>query len=122
MSNAVSVVRRAAAVVLGTGAVLIGTAATAAAAPVPGCTAGDITAVESGVAAAMTGYFFTHPAVNDFFTSVQGLPKEEARSKTKAYLAANPQTQAEINSIRGPVLDLRNRCGIPTNNIIRGVL
>ncbi|MCB9442556.1 MAG: hemophore-related protein, partial [Mycolicibacterium sp.] len=54
--------------------------------------------------------------------SVQGLPKADAFAKTKAYLAANPQVQDEINAIRGPVFDLRNRCGIPTNNLIRGVL
>lgn len=120
MSIPVVVARRVAATVLGAGAVLIAGAATASAAP--GCTAGDITAVESQVAAAMTGYFFTHPAVNDFFSSVQGLSKAEATSKTKAYLAANPQTQAEINAIRSPVFDLRNRCNIPTNNVIRGVL
>ncbi|MBU3750052.1 MAG: hemophore-related protein [Mycobacterium sp.] len=112
--------RRIAAAVLGAGAVLVTGAATASAAP--GCTAGDITAVESQVAAAMTGYFFTHPAVNDFFTSVQGLPKSQAFSQTQAYLAANPQTQAEINAIRGPVFDLRARCNIPTNSLIRGVL
>ena len=67
-------------------------------------------------------YFFTHPDVNAFFSSVQGLPKADAFAKTKAYLAANPQVQDEINAIRGPVFDLRNRCGIPTNNLIRGVL
>ena len=112
--------RRIAVAVLGTGAILIDGAATASANP--GCTAGDITAVESQVAAAMTAYFFTHPAVNDFFTSMQGLPKTEATSKTKAYLAANPQTHAEIKAIRGPVFDLRNRCNIPTDSLIRGVL
>jgi hemophore-related protein len=112
--------RRVAATVLGAGAVLIGGAATASANP--GCTAGDITAVESQVAAAMTAYFFTHSAVNDFFSSMQGLPRTEAASKTKAYLAANPQTHAEIKAIRGPVFDLRNRCNIPTDSLIRGVL
>ena len=120
MSTAILVARRAAAAVLGAGAVLIAGAATAVAAP--NCTAGDITSVESGVAAGMTAYFFTHPDVNAFFTSVQGLSKADAASKTKAYLAANPQVQNDINAIRGPVFDLRQRCGIPTNNIIRGVL
>jgi hemophore-related protein len=53
---------------------------------------------------------------------MQGLPRTEAASKTKAYLAANPQTHAEIKAIRGPVFDLRNRCNIPTDSLIRGVL
>lgn len=122
MSTAKLVVRRAAAAVLGAGAVLIAGAATAAADPAPGCTAGDITSVESQVAAAMSAYFFTHPDVNALFSSVQGLSKADAASKTKAFLAANPQVQNDINGIRGPVFDLRQRCGIPTNNIIRGVL
>ena len=124
MSTAALLARRAGAAVLGAGAVLLAGLGigTGTATANPGCTAGDITAVESQVSTAMTGYFFTHPAVNDFFTSVQGLPKADAVAKTKAYLAANPQTQAEINAIRGPVFELRNRCNIPTNNVIRGVL
>ena len=122
MSTANSVARRAAAAVLGAGAVMIAGAATAVADPAPGCTAGDITAVESQVAAGMSAYFFTHPDVNAFFSSVQGLPKADATSQTKAYLAANPQVQSEISGIRGPVFDLRQRCNIPTNNVIRGVL
>lgn len=122
MTTVSLVTRRAAAAVLGAGAVLLAGAATAAADVAPGCTAGDITGVEGQVATAMTGYFFTHPDVNAFFSSVQGLSKADATAQTKAYLAANPQVQAEINAIRGPVFDLRQRCNIPTNNIIRGVL
>ena len=114
MSTAISVARRAAAAVLGAGAVMIAGAATAVADPAPGCTAGDITA--------MSAYFFTHPGVNAFFSGVQGLAKADAASQTKAYLAANPQVQNEIAAIRGPVFDLRQRCNIPTNNLIRGVL
>ena len=53
----------------------------------------------------MTAYFLTHPDVNAFFSSVQGLSKEEARTQTKSYLAANPQVQNDINFIRGPVFD-----------------
>lgn len=122
MSTAILVARRAAAAVLGAGAVLIAGAATAVADPGPGCTTGDIAAVEGQVATAMSAYFFTHPDVNAFFSSVQGLSKADAAGKTKAYLAANPQVQNAINGIRGPVFDLRQRCGIPTNNLIRGVL
>jgi hemophore-related protein len=122
MSTAVLVARRAAAAVLGAGAVFIAGAATAVADPAPGCTAADITAVEGQVATAMSAYFFTHPDVNAFFSGVQGLAKADAGSQTKAYLAANPEVKDAINGIRGPVFDLRSRCGIPTNNIIRGVL
>lgn len=122
MLTVIPVARRVAAVLLGAGAMLTAGAATAVADNAPGCTAGDITAVEGQVATAMSAYFFTHPDVNAFFSTMQGQPKAEAFSQTQAYLAANPQTQAEINAIRGPVFDLRSRCNIPTNNLIRGVL
>ena len=122
MSTATHAARRAAAAILGAGTVLLAGAATAAADPAPGCGAVDITAVEGQVATGMSAYFFTHPDVNAFFSSVQGLPKADAFAKTKAYLAANPQVQDEINAIRGPAFDLRNRCGIPPKNLIRGVL
>jgi heme-binding protein len=114
--------RRVAAVVLGAGAVLVGGAATATAAPGPGCTAADIAAVESQVAAAVAAYFFTHPEVNNVFSSVHGMPTSQAVSTVQAYLAANPQTQAEIDAVRSPVQDLRNRCNIPAEGLIRGVL
>lgn len=122
MSAFVLFARRAAVVALGAGAVLTATAGTASAAPAPGCSAGDITAVESQVAAAMSGYFFTHPDANNFFSGLQGLSKDDAAAQTKTYLDANPQTKAEIKAIRGPVLDLRARCNIPTTSLIRGVL
>ena len=123
MSTALSLVaRRATAAVLGTGAVLVAGVAPALADTTPGCTAADIAAVEGQVATAMAGYLLTHPDANIFFSSVQGLAKADAVSQAQAYLTANPQTQAEINAIRGPVFDLRTRCNIPTANLIRGVL
>lgn len=114
--------RRTVAALLGTGAVLIAGVAPALADITPGCSAADIAAVEGQVATAMAGYLATHPDVNTFFSGVQGLAKADAVSQTQNYLNANPQTQAEINAIRGPVFDLRTRCNIPTANIIRGVL
>lgn len=124
MTAFASSVRRLAAAALAAGAAaLVGGGAVAAAEPGgPGCTAVDITGVEAQVATAMTAYLVTHPDVNAFFTDTQGLSKADAFQQTQAYLAANPQTQAEINAIRGPVFDLRNRCGIPPNHLIRGVL
>jgi hemophore-related protein len=114
--------RRVAVAVLSAGAALFSGAGTATAAPGPGCTAADIAAVESQVAAAVAGYFFTHPEVNNVFTSVHGMPSSQAMSTVQAYLAANPQTQAEIDAVRSPVQDLRNRCNIPPDGLIRGVL
>jgi heme-binding protein len=113
---------RAAAVILATGGVLLGATGTAAADPIPGCTAGDVTAVMMGVSASMTTYLFTHPDVNDFFTSLQGLSKSDAKQQTQAYLAANPQVRDELTAIRQPGVDLRNRCNIPLKAEIAGVI
>jgi len=61
----------------------------------------------------MAGYFFTHPDVNNFFTSLRGLPNEEVRANVQNYLNANPQVESEINGIRQPLTDLRTRCDAP---------
>jgi hemophore-related protein len=118
MSLAV-VARRVAVALAGSGALIV---AAPTAAATPGCTAADFTGVETQVAAAMTGYLVTHPAVNDFLTSVQGLPQADGNNKVKAYFAANPQVKAEIDAIRAPAFDLRNRCSIPDEHLIYGVL
>ena len=112
----------AAAVVLGAGAALFGGMATATADPAPGCSAADVTDAEARVAAAMTGYLWTHPDVNDFLSSLQGSSKGDAYDKVTAYLKANPDVKNAVDAIRGPSLELRNRCGIPINSVIRGVL
>ena len=113
--------RRVAVAVLSAGAALFAGAGTATAAPGPGCTAADIAAVESQVAAAVAGYLFTHPDVNQMFSNLQGLPTSQAESAAGAYLDANPQTQAEIDAVRSPVQDMRMRCNIPVDSLIRGV-
>ncbi len=120
MSSAIRAGRRAAAAIIGAGFVAIGLAPMAVADP--GCTVADMTAVETGVAAGMTTYLWTHPEVNDFFTSVQGLSPDEAFAKTRDYLRANPETKAQMDAIQGPADDLRARCNIPVENLIRGVL
>ncbi len=124
MPTVVLVARRAAAAVLGAGAVLLAGAGagTAAADAGPGCLASDITGVEAQVATGMTAYLVTHPDVNAFLSGLQGLPKAEIHRQTRAYLDANPQIQNEIDAVRGPVFDLRQRCGIAHDNLIGGVL
>ena len=106
--------RRAAGALLGAGAVLaglVGTAGPAAADPPPNCTTADMTGVMSGVSAAMSAYLFTHPDVNDFFTGLEGTPRDELRGQIQQYLDANPQVRAELQGIRQPLVDLRARCG-----------
>jgi hemophore-related protein len=77
----------------------------------PNCTAADLAGVASGVSASTSAYLFTHPDVNWFFTSLEGLPRDEVRSEVKDYLNANPGVKADLTGIRQPLLDLKNRCG-----------
>ncbi len=81
--------------------------------PPPGCTAANLAQVSGSVGTAMAGYLFTHPDVNNFFTSLRGLPNEEVRDNVQNYLNANRQVEAEINGIRQPLTELRNRCDAP---------
>ena len=96
------------------GAVLFGGATFASAdPPSPGCTAGDLAQVSGAVGTAMAGYLFAHPDVNDFFTSLRGLPNEEIRGNVANYMTAHPQVESEINGIRQPLTDLRTSCDAP---------
>src|SRR3954466_8860300 len=76
------------------GAILAAATAPSALADRPhNCTAGDLAQVSSGVSAGTSVYLFTHPWVNDFFTSLQGQPRDQIRTQVKDYLEANPQEQ-----------------------------
>jgi len=81
--------------------------------PPPGCTAADLAQASGIVGTAMGAYLFSHPDVNDFFTSLRGLPNEEIRGDVANYMSAHPQVESEVNGIRQPVTDLRNRCDAP---------
>ncbi len=101
------------------GAMLIGTAATAAADP-PNCTAADLAGVMSGVNAGMSSYLFTHPDVNAFFTGLKGKPRDEMRTEVANYFNANPQVENEIQAVRQPASDFRDRCNAPTPEMPMG--
>jgi heme-binding protein len=106
--------RRAVAGAVGTGAIagamLFGAVPSAMAEP-PNCTAADLAGVASGVSASTSAYLFTHPDVNWFFTSLEGLPRDQVRGQVDDYLNANPTVKAELTGIRQPLVDLKNRCG-----------
>lgn len=112
---------RATAAALGAAAALLGTFATASAEP-PNCTTADVTAVMGDVSTNMSGYLFSHPDVNAFLTGLQGQGKSAVTSQTKDYLDKNPQVRAELDAIRAPAVDLRNRCNIPLEAEISGVI
>ena len=92
------------------GATLLGAAPSAMADPPPNCTAADLAGVSSGVSAATSAYLFTHPDVNDFFTSLKGRPKNDTKNDVQNYLNANAQVKADLQGIREPLIDLKNRC------------
>jgi len=103
-------------VAVGVGAVtaaLLGTSATAAAddPPLPNCTAADLAGISAGVTTATSVYLFTHPEVNAFFTGLKGQPPDQIKAQMKQYAEANPQVKAELQRIRQPMVDFRNRCG-----------
>jgi hemophore-related protein len=102
--------------VLGAGVMLFGGASVASAQPVappPSCTAGDLAVASGTVGTAMGAYLFSHPDVNNFFTSLRGAPNEEIHDRVQTYMDANPQVETEINGIRQPLTDLRSRCDLP---------
>lgn len=108
--------RSAAVGVIAVGAMLIGGASVASADPVPpvpppNCTAADLAVASGTVGTAMGDYLFSHPDVNDFFTSLRGRPTAEIHDRVQTYMDANPQVQSDINAIRQPLTDLRSRCG-----------
>lgn len=114
MFSRVTTLRNVARVAIGAGAAtaaLLGTSATAGATP-PNCTAADRAGIRAGVSASMSAYLFTHPAVNDFFTSLKDLPRDETRAKIQQYGDSHPQEQAEVRAIRQPMIDFKNRCGV----------
>ena len=96
------------------GAVVVGSVPTALAdpppPPAPGCSAADFEQLRSQVAAATAGYLFTHPDVNNFFSSLKGQPKDQIRGQVKDYLANNTQAQSDLAGIRQPLRDMKNRC------------
>jgi hemophore-related protein len=109
------------AVVIGSGVIsglmFIGGSSPAVADPTPpppaplGCSAGDLARVAGGVADGTSVYLFTHPDVNNFFTSLRGQPRDEIRGDVKTFMDANPQVHADLLAIRQPLTDLRNQCG-----------
>jgi len=113
-----SLARRAAGAAIGAGAIagvmFFGGAASALADPPPppplGCSAADFEQVKGDVATATSGYFFTHPDVNAFFSTLKGQPRDSVEKQVKDYYAANPQVQAEMNGVRQPIRDFKARC------------
>jgi hemophore-related protein len=95
------------------GTLLSGTAGIAAADPTPrppNCSAADVAGVAAGVANSLTTYLFTHPDVNAFYTGLQDQPKDQLGAQVQNYFSSNPQEEAELEGLRQPLTDIRERC------------
>jgi heme-binding protein len=107
--------RRAVAGAIGTGALagvmLFGALPSALADEPPNCTAADLASVAAGVSSATSGYLFTHPDVNYFFTSLEGKTRDQVRTEVDKFMNANPVVKGEMTGIRQPLVDIKNRCG-----------
>lgn len=79
----------------------------------PNCSAADLEGVRSGVSASTSAYLFTHPDLNDFMTGLKAMSREQVAAKVKQYMASHPDEQADMTSIRQPLVDIRDRCGAP---------
>ena len=67
----------------------------------------------SGVSFDVSNYLSTHPDVNAYFTSLKGQPRDQIRDEVQVYLDNNPIVQSELQAIRQPSADFRQRCGVP---------
>ena len=84
--------------------------------PPPNCTAADLAQVNTGVSAATSVYLFTHQDVNAFLTDLEVSPPETVKPRVSEYMMANPQVQQELSAIRQPLVDMRARCGGPSDD------
>jgi hemophore-related protein len=107
--------RRVVAGVIGAGAIagstLFGVIPSALADDPPNCTAADLAGVAAGVSASTSAYLFTHPDVNAFFTGLKGQSRDQVHTKVQQYFNENPNVKADMEGIRGPLNDMKARCG-----------
>src|ERR1700742_2069374 len=99
--------------VIAAGTLLSGAAGQAAADPTPrppNCSAADVAGVAAGVATALSTYLFTHPDVNGFYTGLEDQPQDQIGGEVQKYFGANPQEEADLENIRQPMKDIRQRC------------
>ncbi len=79
------------------------------------CTAADLEGVRAGVDASTSAYLFTHPDLNGFMSTLQGMSREQVGEHVTTYMEAHPQEDAEMTGIRQPLVDLKNHCGALVN-------
>ena len=78
----------------------------------PGCMASDLARVSAGVASATADYLVSHPDVDVFFTGLQDKPENDVPGIVDNYMNANPQVETALETIRQPLNDMTDRCGV----------
>jgi heme-binding protein len=79
----------------------------------PACSAADLEFVRAGVQQTTADYLFSHPDVNNFYNSLEGLTRDQSTAKVQAYMKSHPKTKADLTGIRQPLADIKTRCGNP---------
>jgi hemophore-related protein len=51
--------------------------------------------------------------VDNFFTGLKGQPRDQVGGQVQKYLDANPTVNTDLQAIRQPSVDFRQRCGAP---------
>ncbi|MGE2720927.1 heme-binding protein [Mycolicibacterium celeriflavum] len=77
----------------------------------PSCSSADLEGVRAGVDASTSAYLFTHPDLNAYMSTLQGLTREQVARRVTTYMSSHPQESAEMAGIRQPLVDLKNNCG-----------
>ncbi|MCX2930428.1 heme-binding protein [Mycobacterium sp. CVI_P3] len=99
------------------GALLTCTLGVAAAAAMPSaaaapCSASGLAATSSTVLAAAGGYLADHPGADDVLTTAANQSPEDAKASVRSYFIGHPGELLDLQSIAGPLRDLRNQCGV----------
>ena len=70
----------------------------------PNCSSADLTGTMTGVMAATTAYLYTHPPVNEFFSTLQGRSQEERKAALEAFYDG-PTWQAHRDAANATMID-----------------
>jgi heme-binding protein len=76
------------------------------------CTASGLARTVAGVTNGAADYLDAHPDVNTALTNLKGEPRAQMRADAQKYLEANPGVRADLQTLRTPLTDFGQRCGM----------
>ncbi|QZT62275.1 heme-binding protein [Mycolicibacterium austroafricanum] len=80
--------------------------------PAPDCSASNVAATVSSVAASEGAYLAANPQTNQALSAIGTQPEPESQAAYGAFFAQNPQVEDQLEAIHQPVSALQNQCGI----------